>query len=191
MPSPSSVTVTHAPARIGSRRLRRPRRCHAATSIVTCPAPCRTAFSSRLARTWSSLSASTHISGRPVADAHGEPCRGPPPTTTMPATCRVATRPRSTTCRRTVEPAGVDPGDVEQLGDQPGDPVGVGVDGLEHQPLLVVGEAVPLREQGRGEALHAGQRRAQLVGDGGDQLGPAALLAGPAAGAPQRRRRRG
>ena len=46
------------------------------------------------------------------------------------------------------EPAGVDPRRVEQLGDQPGDPVGVGVDGREHQPLLVVAEALP------GETLH-------------------------------------
>ena len=61
---------------------------------------------------------------------------------------------------------------------QPGDPVGVGVDGLEHQPLLLVGEPVPLGEQRRGEALDAGQRRPQLVGDGRDQLGPA-RSAGP------------
>ena len=75
--------------------------------------------------------------------------------------------------------------DVEQLGDQPGDPVGVGVDGLEHQPLLVVVEAVPLAQQGGGEALDAGQRRAQLVGDGGEQLGAARLGAAAALGVAQ------
>ena len=77
------------------------------------------------------------------------------------------------------QPAGVDPRGVEQLGDQPGHPVGVGLDRLEHQPLLVVGEPVPVAQQGRGEPLDAGQRRAQLVGDGGEQRG--ALGLGPAA----------
>ena len=72
-----------------------------------------------------------------------------------------------------------DPGDVEQLGDQPGDPVGVGVDRLQHDALLVVGEPVPLGQQRGGEALDAGQRRAQFVGDGGDQVGAAALQARP------------
>ena len=71
------------------------------------------------------------------------------------------------------EPAGVDAGHVEQLGDQPGQPVGVGVDRLEHQLLLVVVELVPLGQQRRDEALDAGQRRAQLVGDGRDQVGRA------------------
>ena len=79
----------------------------------------------------------------------------------------------------TVEPAGVDPGGVEQLGDQPGDPVGVGLDGLEHEALLVVGEPVPVAQQGRGEPLDAGQRRAQLVRHGGEQGG--ALGLGPPA----------
>ena len=44
----------------------------------------------------------------------------------------------------------------------------------EHQLLLLVVEPLPL-QQGRGEALDAGQRRAQLVGDGRDQVGVAAL----------------
>jgi hypothetical protein len=56
------------------------------------------------------------------------------------------------------EPAGVDPGDVEQVGQQPDDPVGVGVDGGEHRLLLRVGQPVPLGEQRRGEALDRGQR---------------------------------
>lgn len=80
---------------------------------------------------------------------------------------------------------GVDPRDVEQLGDEPGDPVGVGVDGLQHQPLLVVGEAFPLGEQGGGEALDRGERGAQFVGDGGDQLGVAALGAAASLGVAQ------
>ena len=38
----------------------------------------------------------------------------------------------------------------------------------------------------RGESLDAGQRGAQLVGDGGDQVGAAALEPGPLLGAAQR-----
>ena len=56
------------------------------------------------------------------------------------------------------EPAGVDAGGVEELGDEPAEPVGVGIDGLEHQVPLVVGEALPLGEQSGGEALDAGER---------------------------------
>ena len=73
--------------------------------------------------------------------------------------------------RADLQPAGVDARDVEQLGDQPGDAVGVRLDGLEHEPLLVVAEPVPAAQQGGGEALDRGQRRAQLVGDGGDDGG--------------------
>ena len=53
----------------------------------------------------------------------------------------------STGCVPHLQPPGVDAGDVEQLGDQPGDAVGVGLDRLEHQALLVVGEAVPRRSR--------------------------------------------
>ncbi len=73
--------------------------------------------------------------------------------------------------RPDLQPPGVDPGHVEQLGDQPGDPVGVRLDRLEHEPLLVVAEPVPSAQQGRGEALHRGQRRPQLVGDRRDDGG--------------------
>ena len=41
------------------------------------------------------------------------------------------------------EATGLEPADVEQLGDQAGDPVGVVVDLLEHRLLLVVVEPVP------------------------------------------------
>jgi hypothetical protein len=78
-----------------------------------------------------------------------------------------------------LHPAGLDAGHVQQLGDEPGDPVGVGVDGLQHDPLLVVGEPGPLGQQRRRETLHAGQRGPQLMRDGGDQVGPAALQPGP------------
>src|SRR5690606_4770070 len=79
-----------------------------------------------------------------------------------------------------LQAAGVDARYVDQFGDEPGDAVGVGVDGLQHEPLLVVGEAFPFPEQGGGEALDGGERGAQLVRDGGDQLGVAAF--GAAAG---------
>ena len=89
------------------------------------------------------------------------------------------------------EPAGVEPGHVEQLGDQAAEPVGVGVDRGEHQLLLLVVEPVPPVEQRLDEALHAGQRRAQLVGDRGDQVGAVAVEAGAgpagAQAAPRRR----
>ena len=88
-----------------------------------------------------------------------------------------------------LHPARLDPGHVEQLGDQPGHPVGVGVDRLQHHPLLVVGEPGPLGQQRGGEALHAGQRGAQLVGDGGDELGAAAFEPVPLLRAAQADRR--
>ena len=54
----------------------------------------------------------------------------------------------------------------------------------QHQPLLVVGEPVPLAQQGGGEPLDRGQRRAQLVGDRGDQRGAGRARPG---GVPRRR----
>jgi hypothetical protein len=84
-----------------------------------------------------------------------------------------------------LQASGVDAGYVEQLGDEPGDAVGVGVDGLQHQAFLVVGEPFPLGEQGGGEALDGGERGAQFVGDGGDQFGVAALGAAPGLGVAQ------
>src|SRR5215468_6977353 len=58
-----------------------------------------------------------------------------------------------------LHPPRLDPRHVQQFGDQPGDPVRVGVDRFQHHPLLVVGKPPPLGQQRRGEALHAGQRR--------------------------------
>ena len=83
-----------------------------------------------------------------------------------------------------LEPAGVDACDVEQLGDESAEPVGVGADGREHELLLVVVELVPAIQQRLHEALHAGQRGPQLVGDGGDEVGPLPVQAGPAASGP-------
>ena len=65
------------------------------------------------------------------------------------------------------------------------EPVGVGVDGREHQLALVVVELVPPVEQRLHEALDARQRGAQLVGDGGDQVGALAVEPRPAAPAAQ------
>ncbi len=80
-----------------------------------------------------------------------------------------------------LEPAGVDAGHVEELGDQPAQPVGVGGDRGEHQLLLLVVEPVPAVEQGLHEPLDAGQRRAQLVRDRGDQVGALPVQPLPAA----------
>jgi hypothetical protein len=61
------------------------------------------------------------------------------------------------------EPAGLEPADVEQLGDEAGDAVGVVVDLLEHHALLLVLEPVPAVEHQRRVALHRGERAPQLV----------------------------
>ena len=61
------------------------------------------------------------------------------------------------------EPAGLEAADVEQLGDEAGDAVGVVVDLLEHRALLLVLEPVPAVEHQRRVALHRGERAAQLV----------------------------
>ena len=79
------------------------------------------------------------------------------------------------------EPAGVEAGHVEELGDQPAEPVGVGVDGGQHQQLLLVVEPGPAAEHRLHEALHPGQRRPQLVGHRGDQVGALAVQAGSTA----------
>jgi hypothetical protein len=68
------------------------------------------------------------------------------------------------------QPARLQPGDVEQFGDEAGDAVGVVLNLLEHRALLVVVEPIPPVEQQRGVALDRRERRAQLVGDGGDDL---------------------
>ena len=153
---------------------------------VTCPSPCRIAFSTRLVDHLRELvgvgpdlrAARPSTSKRDLAAGAGADRRDD----AVDGGAEVD-RPRVER-----QPAGVDAGHVEQLGDQPGQPVGVGVDRLEHHLLLVVVEPVPLGQQRRGEALDAGQRRAQLVGDGGDQVGALAVepLAGP--GGAQRRR---
>ena len=172
------------------RRLRWPGRRPVRPSMVTVPAPWRSAFSSRLPSDLVELvGVDPHLRDarrrrRPTNRDGSSPRRLHRGDVPRRRRGQVDDLPAH------AEPAGVDPGDVEQLGDQPGDPVGVGVDGLQHQPLLLVGEPVPLGEQRRGEALDAGQRRAELVRDGGDQLGAAELLAGPGPGARGARRRR-
>ena len=167
---------------------RRCRRRPARGPRVTLPEPCRRAFSSRLTRTCSSLSASAQVSGRPVATRRSRTRVG---LASGDEAVDVTADQGGQVDQAAVqlEAARVDPGDVEQLGDQPGHPVGVGLDRLQHQPALVVGEPLPLGQQGRGEALDRCQRGAQLVGDGGDQLGPVALGAVAARGARAARRR--
>ena len=172
MPSPSSLTSTATPsagARATATARARRRRPSPAPS-VTVPSPWRTAFSSRLPRTWSTRSGSAQTSGSASAtrdtNALAVVAAGDHPVD-VPA----GDRGEVDRLAADLEPAGVDPRDVEQLADQPGHPVGVGLDGLEHEPLLVVGEPVPAAQQRGREALDRGQRRAQLVGDGGDQRG--------------------
>ncbi|OLT30097.1 hypothetical protein BJF83_08980 [Nocardiopsis sp. CNR-923] len=77
-----------------------------------------------------------------------------------------------------LQASGLDPGDVEQVVDQARDAVGVGVDRLQHEQLLLVGEPFPFRQQGGGETLDAGQGRAEFVGDLRDEVGAAAVGAG-------------
>ena len=118
------------------------------------------------------------------------------------STIRLDEHPGVGASRVELEPAGVDPGHVEQLGDQPAEPVGVGVRRWSSiSLLLLVVELVPAVEQRLDEALDAGQRGAQLVGDGGDQVGALAVEPRPAAAGaerdrdpvdrPERRRRAG
>jgi hypothetical protein len=83
-----------------------------------------------------------------------------------------------------LHPASVDPGDVEELAEQAGDPVRVRVDRGQHGPLLLVGEPVPPGEQGPGEPLDAGQRRADLVGHRGDHVAADPIEGFAAAGVP-------
>ena len=135
------------------------------TVTVTVPSPWRRAFSTRLPTTCWSLSGSTHISGSSPRDVDDERSSGSP-AGDLPGDGLAHGGRQVDDLLAHLEPAGVDAADVEQLGDQPGDAVGVGVDRLEHDLLLVVVEAVPLGQQRRGEALDAGQRRAQLVRDG-------------------------
>ena len=61
-------------------------------------------------------------------------------------------------------------------------------DGLEHQLLLVVVEPVPAVQQRRDEALDAGQRRAELVGDGRHEVGALPVEPGPTPARAQRDR---
>ena len=72
---------------------------------------------------------------------------------------------RSTGAEPQAEVVGVETGDVEQLGDEPSQPVGVRLDRLDHESLLLIGEAVPAPEQAAREAGHRRQGRTQLVGD--------------------------
>ena len=172
MPSPSSST---------DRTRTSPPTCVAA-STRTVPSPWRTAFSTRLVTTWVNLSGSTVISGRPSATSSSIGRLVPAPTE---STTRRDQDRGVDGSRVELQPAGVDPGDVEQLGDQPAEPVGVGADRRQHQLLLVVVELVPAVEQRLHEALHPGQRRAQLVGDRGDQVGALPVEPGPAAAGAQ------
>ena len=173
---PPPAHAARAARRTGSRIARLVPRLAAvstgSTTTVTVPAPCRIAFSTRFPSIWSTLSASSQVSGSsPVTTIRNRSAGSP--AATRPAT--IFSHPLGDADELAVDlhPARLDAGHVQQLGDQPGDPVGVGVDGLQHDPLLVVGEPGPLGQQRRREPLHAGQRGPQLVRDGGDQVGPA------------------
>ena len=131
------------------------------------------AFSTRFVTTWMMPVVVAPDDVEIVADRDLERRRRLPPDMLVSTCADELVEPHRSAPQR--EPAGVDAGGVEQLGDEPAEPVGVGVDGLEHQLALVVGEPVPLGEQGRGEALDAGERRPQLVRHRGDEVGPFAV----------------
>src|SRR3954453_4227636 len=53
---------------------------------------------------------------------------------------------------------GIDACHIEELSNQPGQSVGIVIDGFEHETSLVLGEPIPLRQQRGGESLDAGER---------------------------------
>ena len=146
---------------------------------VTGPSPCRIALSTTLVTTWVSLSGSAKISRQVVGVRRLDRCGGPgADALDAPlderrdvARPRVAAAAGRCRCRATSSSSV-----ISRL-----EPVGVGVHRGEHQLLLLVVEPVPRLRSACDEALHAGQRRAQLVGDGGDQVGAVAVEPGPAA----------
>ncbi len=68
------------------------------------------------------------------------------------------------------EPTGINARNVEQLRNEAGDPIGIGVDGLQHQQTLLVVEAVPFVQQRCGKAFDARERRTQFVCHGRHQI---------------------
>ena len=132
-------------------------------------APWRSAFSMRLKKICSSRSESAHISGSPCSCAlrpssSRTGAAGPAQLVAHHVAAQQVVQ--VDRAEPQVEAVGVEPGDVEQLGDEPGQPVGVGLDRLDHESLLLIGEAVPAPQQAAREARHRRQRRPQLVGDG-------------------------
>jgi hypothetical protein len=76
------------------------------------------------------------------------------------------------------EHAALDPGHVEQVGDECGEPVGLDVDAFQGFPRVIGILLDVLAEQVGHRGLDGGQRAAQVVGDGRQQR-PADLVALP------------
>ena len=66
---------------------------------------------------------------------------------------------------------GLETGKVEQVADEPVEPLRLAVDDLDLLLADVVAGAVPVVHEGHGEAADGGERRSQLVGDGGQEVG--------------------
>ena len=73
---------------------------------------------------------------------------------------------------------GLEPGQLEQVGDEPAQALGLGEGAVE---VLGVGRHDPVREVLQ-HGDHRGQRRAQLVRDGGDQVAALGVDQGQVAG---------
>ena len=95
MPCPWSRTETATPGAFPVRA--------GSTMMVTVPAPCRTAFSMRLARIWKILSASSQVSGRPSPTSSRNLSSGSPaatrPSMTFLACSGMSTSSRCTSIR--------------------------------------------------------------------------------------------
>ena len=135
--------------------------------------PYLAAFSTRLVSTCSTLSGSAYTRGRSVGERHGAVELGDRHAHLLDHGASEGREVDHLPAQH--QAAGLQPADVEQLGDQPGDAVGVVVDLLEHRALLLVLQPVPAVQHQRRVALHRGERAPELVGHGGDDRDAAPL----------------
>ncbi len=182
IPSPSSSTCSSTPAYVARRRSSRTR------SRAPCPRRAGRALSTRLVTTWANLSGSTMIVGSSSVDVEGDLAAGagaaPTSTTRLDQQRRTSTG-RGKSDSRPVSMRATSRSSAISRVSRSASALTV----LEHQLLLVVVELVPRWAAACDEALDAGQRRAQLVGDGGDQVGALAVEPLAAAAGAQRDRR--
>ena len=158
----------------------------ASTVTVTLPSPCRIAFSTRLVTTWANLSGSALTLRQVVGDVEldlAARCRRAPTATTRSTSGRDVARAAGSSESRPVSMRATSSSSAISRLSRSASALTV----VEHQLLLLVVEPVPRLSSAWHEALDAGQRRAQLVGDGGDQVG--ALAVEPLAAARRAQRR--